>query len=595
MRNIHLTPQLIRAVREAADILGIASDYTRLTRRGQRWVGLCPVHKERTPSFSVDPEQGLFYCFGCGAGGDAIKLHQLASGDDFPAAIETLARRYGIPLPTAPSSSGGQRRERGIEGALSAAWEFFRRSLSNAAEPRAYLERRRISGALSERFGLGYAPPGWRDLLDALDRKVPAADLEAAGLLVRKEQGGRPYDRFRHRLIFPIFSPAGRLVGFGGRTLGDDRAKYINSNETEEFHKSHLLYGLHLAKRAIRETSRALLVEGYFDVLAAVASGFEGAVASMGTSLTQDQARLLARYADEVIVGYDGDPAGDNAFRRAVPLLLAEDLAVRRAEFGAGQDPDSLRLEAGEEAVRGRLEQATDGVMLELARLIPTDSSRQPHQQAKAATAVAELLRPIKDPVVRLGYGRLAAQRLGLPVEMILKRGKSEAAPATTAPPAVAPARREVGSLEEEVLALLLAEGVAIPSLAELPPPAAFFDPVCRNIFSAFCALYAEAGHRIPTGREVAAALETEQTAVDRLAQVLLERPVTPEAASLPPRLAELQRRWQRGRIAELARDIAIAEQTGDRERLEFLLREKTALSQQHHRSRQPASRRSPG
>ncbi len=420
--NIHITPQLVQAVRDTIDIVAIASDHTRLRKAGRRYSGLCPIHKEKSPSFSVDPVQGLFYCFGCGAGGDAIKLHMLTTGDDFPAAIENLAGRYGIPLPSRSEARfAGGKPERDVEGALQAAAEFFRDQLRKSAFARAYLdETRRIPPELVERFGLGYAPEG-KNLLPALHARISQADLEAAGLVARGERGDL-YDRFRNRLMFPIHNQAGRLVGFGGRTLGDDKAKYVNTSETDRFHKGTLLYGLHLAKREIRESGRAVLCEGYFDVIGTVASGLEGAVAGMGTALTPEQAKLLSRYTEEVVVAYDGDNAGENASRRCLPLLLAEGLGVRRARFPGSHDPDSLRLEEGAEAVRAAVDKAEDAVTLELERLIPAGAAREPRLQATAATAVGELLRPIPDSILRFSYGRLAADRLGIPVEMLARR-----------------------------------------------------------------------------------------------------------------------------------------------------------------------------
>jgi len=265
--NIHLTPQLVQAVRDAVDIVDVASEHTRLRKAGRRLTGLCPLHKEKTPSFSVDPDQGLFYCFGCGRGGDAIKLHMLLSGDDFPAAIEVLAQRYGIPLPRANRATGGRGRdEHDIEGVLKAAAEYFTEQLRRSATTRRYLEEREIPQSLIERFGLGFAPDGWQNLLESLGRRFSVEDLTAAGLAGRSERSGKPYDRFRNRLMFPIRSAAGRIVGFGGRTLGDDRAKYVNTSETSSFQKGYLLYGLDVAKREIRESGTAVLVEGYFDV-----------------------------------------------------------------------------------------------------------------------------------------------------------------------------------------------------------------------------------------------------------------------------------------------------------------------------------------
>lgn len=603
MRNIHLTPQLVQAVRDAADVLDIAGEHTRLTRRGRRHVGLCPLHKEKTPSFSVDPAQGLFYCFGCGAGGDAIKLHMLTTGDDFPGAIETLAQRYGIPLPSRAEGRGAGRPEGpDTQAALEAAAELFADRLAKAAEPRAYLERRKIPRELVERFGLGYAPPGWRDLLEALGGRIPEAALEAAGLVSRSEKGGRLYDRFRHRLMFPIHSPSGRLVGFGGRTLGDDKAKYINTSETGQFHKGRLLYGLHQAKRVVREAGRALLVEGYFDVIGAVASGVDWAVAGMGTSLTPEQARLLARYADEVVVGYDGDEAGETAFRRALPLLLGEGLGVRRARFGAGQDPDSLRLEAGPEAVAAAVEEAADGITLELDRLLPGQgrgAPGSPHQQARLASRVEELLRPIPDDIVRFGYGRLAADRLGIPAEMLWRRGKpGERAARETAPAQGKPEERAGSSgyhpgelpprpLEHQVLELLFTtEADSLPRPEGLPPAEVFFDPECRNIFRTFCALYTDEEGEPPSAKAVIAALGAGGGGVDRVAKVLLESPSAPSNSGLPALLEKLLRRWESRRLEELKRQIEEAQRQGDMDRCERLVSEKTALSHRHFRPR---------
>ncbi|MFL6197494.1 MAG: DNA primase [Thermoanaerobaculia bacterium] len=596
--NVHITPQLVQAVRDAVDIVSIASDHTRLTKAGRRYQGLCPIHKEKTPSFSVDPVQGLFYCFGCGAGGDAIKLHMLTTGDDFPAAIENLAMRYAIPLPSRSESrfAGGQP-ERDIEGALQAAAAFFQDQLSKSAFAREYLERRRIPAELIERFGLGYAPEGYKNLLPALHARVPQADLEAAGLIARSERGDL-YDRFRHRLMFPIHNQSGRLVGFGGRTLGDDKAKYVNTSETDRFHKGFLLYGLHLAKREIREAGRAVLCEGYFDVIGAVACGLEGAVAGMGTALTPEQAKLLSRYAEEVVVAYDGDNAGENAFRRALPLLLSDGMAVRRARFPGSHDPDSLRLEAGEEAVRTAVEQAEDAVTAEMDRLIPGGASNEPRLQAKAAKDIAELLRPIPDAVLRYSYGRFAAGRLGIPVEMLARRagggGPERPEPARGAP---RPAAMDEGpslvrSLEEQVLEHLLQEGdrSQIPVLVDLPPPEVFHDLDCRNIYEAFRALYA--GDGLPPDLQgVRSGLGDDDRAVARLAKIMLEKGVVSGKIGLLESLDKLVDRWRRQRIKELHGEINEAQRKGDLALRDRLADEKTRLSRSLHRgSRQGAN-----
>ena len=586
LSNVQITPQLVQAVRDAVDILAIAGDHTKLRRSGQRWTGLCPLHKEKSPSFSVDENQGLFYCFGCGAGGDAIKLYMLLSGDDFPAAIESLAGRYGIPLPTRVRGRG-EAPERDLEAVLGAAAGYFTAQLAKSAFARGYLEKRQMPPELVQRFGLGYAPDGWRGLLDALRAQVPVGDLLAAGLVANPDGGGEPYDRFRNRLMFPIRNASGRLVGFGGRTLGDDKAKYVNTAETERFHKSSLLYNLDQAKKAIREHGKALLVEGYFDVLASVAAGVEGTVASMGTALTPEQARLLVRYADEVVVGYDGDEAGENASRRALGLLLAEGLGVRRARFGAGHDPDSLRLEKGPEAVAAAIAEAPDLVNLEMERLIPPDTHRNPRLRAKAASAIADLLKPIRDSILRYGYGRVAADRLAVPVELLWKRlgvdrqGLAVASGAAPAVPTIE-ARKLVRSLEERTLQLLLTGSQGVEP-GDLPPEEAFFDPLSRNIFRAFARLYTVGLASPPGAREVLSELAADGAVVDRMAQLLLENDVSPKSGELRESLRQLERRWQQQRLRDLGREIHEAQRLGDAERLTRLLGEKTTLSRQLH------------
>ena len=580
--NVQLTPEFVQAVRDTINILDIAGEHTKLQRRGKNHLGVCPLHKEKTPSFSVDPERGVFYCFGCGQGGDAIKLHQLLTGDDFPAAMESLAMRYGIPVPSGPPRGRGGRAEPDLEKALEAAHEFFRDQLKRSPGPLRYLEGRKIEPELIDGYGLGYAPPGWRNLLEALEPRVPLRDLEAAGLVARSEKsGGRYYDRFRERLMFPIRNPAGRLLGFGGRTLADDRAKYVNSNETARFRKSQVLYGLDTAKKSLRESRRAFLVEGYFDVLGAVAAGVEGAVASMGTSLTVEQSKLLSRFADEVVVGYDGDRAGEEASRRALPLLLAQGLGVLRPVLGEGHDPDSLRLAEGPEALLAAIEAAPDALTVEIERLTPADAAREPRFQARAAHAVTALLKPIPDGVLAYAYARQAAERLGMPAEVLLKRAPARSG---AAEPDGARARKDgVRSVEEKILQVLLSSPQDPPPAAELPPPEAFFDAAWRNIYAVFVDLYREDG-RCPEAQAVLAKLPQQGEEVDRVARLLLQGAAGLGPGELDEALVQLRRRWQQQRLRELSVQIAEAQRGGEQQELDRLLAEKTALSRSLHR-----------
>ena len=591
--RLRLSDQALDAVREALDIVDIASEHTKVERRGQRFIALCPFHKEKTPSLSLDPERKLYYCFGCGAGGDALRLHMELTGDDFATAIEHFADRYGVPLPrSAPGPGGDERADRSarIQAALDAAYDFFRARLRSEPVPQQYLSRRKIPEDLIARFGVGFAPDGWQVMVEDLGRRIGIPDLEAAGLLARSQKNpDRPYDRFRNRLMFPIRSPAGRLLAFGGRTLGDDQAKYVNTNETDHFHKGTVLYGLDAARRSIREHGRVLLVEGYFDVLGAVASGIDWVVASMGTALTPQQVKLLARYTDEVVLGYDGDRAGIEAARKAAALMLQSGLVVRRACFPAGQDPDSLRLEEGPDTVRSVVAEARDAVALEIDDL-PSGAELDPRLRAREAGRVRALIDRIGDPIARMGYLESAAERLGVKVEILLaESGGAAARPAVPAARegAARPAPRLTSSIEEQVLRLI----VAAPTVDDVawPEPGAFFDPALRVIYAAIRE-QAEAGaERIDTtalveevGRR-SIAHDGSGRPVDRIAGLLLERSSAFSDRELRASLVELERRFMKQRLNVLAQEIKRAHREGDSETLERKIEEKQMLSRRYY------------
>lgn len=596
LSNLQLTPQFVQAVRDAIDIVEIAGAHTKLQRVGRKWKGLCPFHKEKTPSFQIDADQGLYYCFGCGKGGDAIKLHMELTGDDFPAAMEALAQRFAVPVPVAARARPGKSEpERDLEAALVAAGAWFAQRLAESPATQRYLAERQIPEALATACGLGFAPDGWRNLIGALQPKFPMADLLDAGLAVRPEGGGEPYDRFRNRLIVPIRNAAGRLVGFGGRTLGDDKAKYVNTAETERFHKGSLLFGLDKAKRALRDSGRALLVEGYFDQIAAVAAGIEGTVASMGTALTPEQAKLIARHAEEVVIGYDGDAAGEAAARRALPILLAEGLAVRRARFGAGQDPDSLRREKGDEALRAAVEGAEDLILLELDRIAPPEIHRNPHARSKAAKEAVELLTPVRDAVLKYSYGRIAADRLGVPAQLLLQRlgvgakalSAGFAAPAPGGGASGDPRPTPGQGAEEAMLRGLLwlaDSNLPAPALDALPPETACEDPQLRNIYALCLALYAELG-RLPGAADLRQRLTAEGGVSDRASRLLLES--TDSVGEADPRvhIDALRKRWLDRRRLELNRDLRQAVASGDEPRSEEIRRELAAITRERYPS----------
>ena len=330
------------------------SEHTRLKKAGRSWKGLCPFHNERTPSFTVDRDKGLYHCFGCGAGGDVIHFLRQIDRLDFPEAVEALAARFGVAIPRRATRGPRDEQREKLLAAVAAAQKFYAAELAKPGNPAAaYLEERAVPEAVARALGVGYAPPGWESLAKGLPGSWPEALLVEAGLLQRRSEGNGSYDRFRNRLVFTIRDERGRPVGFSGRALSPgDEPKYLNSPESPIFLKKRLLYALTDAREAIRRSETTVLAEGCFDHLALYLSGVEETVASMGTALTPEQAAKLKRLAPRVVLCYDGDSAGRNAARGALTHLLAQGLEVAVARLPEGEDPDDVRRREGPDAPR---------------------------------------------------------------------------------------------------------------------------------------------------------------------------------------------------------------------------------------------------
>jgi DNA primase len=357
----------VESVRTTADLAQVVGEVVSLRRAGRGLTGLCPFHQEKTPSFHVDTGKGLFYCFGCGAGGGAFDFVMRVHGLEFVEAVHHLADRYGISRP-APSrgdadSQQKSRRER-IAQALTLAHEWFVGRLNSeaGAGARRYLSERGLDSSAQHRLGLGFAPASWDGLLRHLtrDHQFEVTELAEAGLVVPASDGSQARDRFRGRVIFPIRDSAGRLVSFAGRSFDGTDPKYINGPETSFYDKGRTLYRLHEAGPAMRRSGRGVVVEGYFDAMSLAAAGVEEVVAVCGTALGEAHAKLLRRWAPQVVLFLDSDEAGRRAVHRALPVLLAEGLAVRIAACPAGTDPDDLARKQGQGAVEAVLSSADD-------------------------------------------------------------------------------------------------------------------------------------------------------------------------------------------------------------------------------------------
>jgi DNA primase len=340
----------------------------RLKRAGKNYTGLCPFHKEKSPSFSVSPEKQFYYCFGCGAGGNAIGFLMEYDRLDFPVAVEELARLAGMEVPRENSSPQQAQREKQLKdlyGILDEAARFYQQQLSQHPQRDSavsYLKGRGLSGQAAKAFGIGYAPAGWDNLMQALGAdKQRIEALEQAGMLIHNEERNSHYDRFRERIMFPIRDMRGRVIAFGGRVLGDEKPKYLNSPETETFHKGRELYGLYEARQTSAQLQRLLIVEGYMDVVGLAQHGIHYAVATLGTATSAQHLERLFKVVPEVVFCFDGDDAGRKAAGRALETTLPVIRDGQEARFlflPEGEDPDSLVRTEGRDAFQTRIDQA---------------------------------------------------------------------------------------------------------------------------------------------------------------------------------------------------------------------------------------------
>lgn len=355
---------VVHQIQERLDIVEVIGGYLPLKRAGQHYKAACPFHTEKTPSFMVNPTKQIFHCFGCGVGGDVISFVMKYEHLEFPEAIRLLAPKAGVEVPEGRGGSAAKPSETAmLLQALEFAAGFFQRTLQQpaGAAARTYLERRGVSAESIHDLRLGFAEDRWDALLTAAQAAgISPKTLERVGVCVARDGASGWYDRFRGRVMFPVWDPKGKIVGFGGRVLDDSQPKYLNSPETEIYVKSRIVYGLHVAAPHIREQDAVAIVEGYLDFLLPYQLGVRHLVASMGTSLTVDQIHLLRRYTKRVIIVYDGDYAGELATLRGLDLLLAEGMSVRVVGLPPGEDPDSAARRLGADGFRQLLAEAAD-------------------------------------------------------------------------------------------------------------------------------------------------------------------------------------------------------------------------------------------
>jgi len=417
--------EIIEQVRQASSIVEIAGQYTALKHRGRKWVGLCPFHSEKGPSFTVDEEKQLYHCFGCGAGGDVFSLVMEKENLNFPEALRYLAEKYRVPIPDQRVNPEILKLEEKLFKINDQALAMFRRNLTQTSEGRAagaYLKKRGLSEETVQTLKIGYAMNSWDALRGAFQSKgVPASLLEKAGLVLPGKKAGEFYDRFRGRVIFPIFSLTGKVVAFGGRDVVNGEPKYLNSPDTPLYSKGKLLYGLNFSKDAVREAGEAILVEGYTDFSALYQAGMRNVVASLGTALTPFQIAQAARFASRIVVNYDGDAAGRSAAARAVPICFEKGINVRVLVLPEDLDPDAYLKKHGRDRYLALFKRTSPGLKFLVDTYAQGCRPDVPEDKARLARAVVKDIEKIPDAVARSEYLSEASSFLGVE-EAVLRR-----------------------------------------------------------------------------------------------------------------------------------------------------------------------------
>ena len=506
---MRFSDSFIQEVSERNDIVDVVSGYVSLTKRsGANMFGLCPFHSEKTPSFSVNPGRQMYHCFGCGKGGGVINFMMEIENLTFPEAVETLAKRVNMPLPAEEQSAEGKKRARMLALNKEAARFFYNQLKTDAGKPALrYMESRNVEAQPVKKFGLGYAPDTWDSLRNAMkELGVNHFEMHDAGL-VKKGRNGGFYDAFRNRLMFPIFDAKGNVIGFSGRILGDGEPKYLNSPETLVFNKSRNLFGLNLAKRS--KAGYIILVEGNVDVFALHQAGFDSAVASLGTSLTSEQARVLSNYTKEIIIAYDNDSAGQKAAQRAIKILEQLDLVVRVLQMEGAKDPDEFLKIKGKDAFQNLLDRSEGQIDYRMKKIMEQYDLNEPDQKVAFLNDATDMLSDLPNRMASEVYAGRLASETGISKDVLMneveqkrkrkqrsfrRREENNMHPERNAQPAKREFRYEdVRSAKaEEGILRLIARDSSVLTYPLQPAGEEFSSAELRTIFEAMKSIAAE-------------------------------------------------------------------------------------------------------
>ena len=599
---IFIPEDKILEIKNAADIVELVSEVVHLKKAGKNFVGLCPFHTEKTPSFTVSPEKQIFYCFGCGAGGNIFSFLMKNEGLAFPEAARSLARRYGIDIPRRSLTPEQKKRMGERESLLKInqqAMDFFSRALRSDRSGQAamsYLNKRGLSSEIIDRFNIGYAPRGWDNLLNFFSKMgVSLARVEKSGLILSKKGGRGYYDRFRDRIIFPIIDVNHAVIGFGGRVLDDTLPKYLNSPETAVYNKSRSLYGLHLSKDKCRKAQTVYIVEGYLDLLTLHQQGIENAVATLGTALTAEHVRMLSRYVPRMILVYDSDEAGIRSALRCIDIFWKEHVDFSRGDvfreekadthilvLPDGHDPDSYVREKG----AGSFEKAASHAPGIISFLIEQSISMHGLSTEGKIRVVTDLQGPlaaINDNVARTLYIKQLAERIGLEENIILEKVRTDSSvkEKNDIGRQTAKANHKASRLEQQVIAMMLQFPAILPDIKKYNVIEFIENPDLRAI-----------------GKTI---LERGISSVKQISE-LLSLIDNPEQQRLISALSLVEESWdesgcmnliiqfvkkgRRRRDREIIDRIKAAEKENDQEALIRLLKEKQKLAVQSQNQR---------
>ena len=590
-------------LKRQADIVRVIQDYVQLKKKGANWMACCPFHKEKTPSFSVSPSKQIFYCFGCHKGGSVFNFVMEIERVGFPDAIKTVADKVGMPLPKMEEDARFEARRRESDLIIelnSWAMEWWQQQLESSTEGRIardYLKERGITDETVKTFRLGYAPDSWDALSIYLRNKGATQDhIDRSGLVARKEDSSRSYDRFRGRLMVPVLDVQGRPIAFGGRTLKGEDAKYINSPETAAYVKGRNLFGLNLTRDEIRRQGFVILVEGFLDLIVPYQFGVRNVVASLGTALTADQVKLLSRFARKVVVNYDGDRAGVQAAKKAIEILLAEDLDVKVLVLPDNADPDEYIRRFGVTEYQRQRAQSQPHIQFVIESALRDRNLHRPAEKAEAVEEVLPYIRAVSSRIQKREYFDMAMDALGIDRENVNTSAwrrelwqmvRDNRKLRTTSVQALT-RRSEATAAEQRLLGLLVADANLRHEVLPMLHEEDYEELATAPLFKALFELERD-GTEIDFDN-LTRKVEEDEAAVRMIPMILMnsslhasnEHYVAEQCVSTF-RLIKIEQR-----IEELRRELVMAEREQDSEKVSRLSAEQIQLSAQRQGMLQP-------